>query len=914
MNEKKNIFSLNIIFFEILCNLIEYLSSYYMYSRQFIIVNCTFLIFSESYKTSFTMNQDEIDIELELMACRANPDADTEALRRAVYGSQKRKSKEKDGSPVLGEGNDSKDTNKRNIDPTSVSINVSEAANGIHSKVMYTSEPSSDTSTDQVAAKLRKIALASMNTQSLAQGSGNSTITRELAQTNTDHLHIEQGGTLPSPPPIEYANGFIPRMKKLPEKALFAKNKIQKEIANPSTQKTNTFAGAQKVKPRDKRLRPQTSKIALTADGEGWFSSREVPDLLDVSAFPDFGVSLNLTSHAVSTNCVDGKKQLGGLPQSANISFTCSLKPKDHSLTSHDGIRLRKDRPALMVLSDQSFPEVVEDSQGVFAAITRVEDATFDSLRTVLKATLPLTKTSVLPKGSLILVCTPVELLRLDVSAFLFQFDQFERWLAVRMCTGKDPDENDFVKGNVTEAELTIIPIFPPVNDEVLIERIAQINHNTRAKLTTFPNSHTKLVKYHLLLDASKICEKVGVQQRTVELGPLPVFPPNTSLTKGTAVTRTEQIKIPTNQPYTMNSDQRSPLFVPELLRLIRLIRPDISLPSSSGLNQSQVLIKKPPKGAKVATSMQTSFQEPVCTPRGGFTDAGRVIVVGQSTAGMLAHHLKNTLYINSVTYHKSRAPLTNDKVEKLIAFLTGLNLSKKDCVILDLTCNFAPKVSQDTEDKVPLSTGGQRGRVYHLFDSEGKKLCIPDPASIDSLIEKVAVVTESMVCSNNLVINLSPLPRYQTKCCGDTSHGIQKQESPGSLNSLLRDVGIFMGRTKKLSLSPMRHFTISPMDIYGNKAFLAPRICKDNVHPTSDYLSLLACAILIVRREGQKCRFPEVPSPLSASLTFSSWYSHQLRNRGIGGAADPDASFRPKTLAAPHASNAPIGWGYQFK
>ena len=81
-------------------------------------------------------------------------------------------------------------------------------------------------------------------------------------------------------------------------------------------------------------------------------------------------------------------------------------------------------------MGDQSIPEVVEGPGEKVVGITRVEDASFESLCTMLKASLPnIIKYQVFPVGSVILISAPVELLRINVSTFLVLFHDFEKWL-----------------------------------------------------------------------------------------------------------------------------------------------------------------------------------------------------------------------------------------------------------------------------------------------------------------------------------------------------------------------------------------------------------------------------------------------------------------------------------------------------
>ena len=80
--------------------------------------------------------------------------------------------------------------------------------------------------------------------------------------------------------------------------------------------------------------------------------------------------------------------------------------------------------------------------------------------------------------------------------------------------------------------------------------------------------------------------------------------------------------------------------------------------------------------------------------------------MVGQSTAGKLAKYMKDVLIIEGVEHHVSKAPLTDHKVDRLIAYLEASNLKKYDTVILDLTCNFAPSLPMNSEDSCTRTSG----------------------------------------------------------------------------------------------------------------------------------------------------------------------------------------------------------------
>ena len=69
----------------------------------------------------------------------------------------------------------------------------------------------------------------------------------------------------------------------------------------------------------------------------------------------------------------------------------------------------------------------------------------------------------------------------------------------------------------------------------------------------------------------------------------------------------------------------------------------------------------------------------------------------------------------------------------------------------------------------------------------------VPSVAKVDNLISMIACVSGSMTSKDELVVNLTPLPRYQGSCCVVTTHGLQGDETPGTLNTLLRDILIYL-------------------------------------------------------------------------------------------------------------------------
>ena len=119
---------------------------------------------------------------------------------------------------------------------------------------------------------------------------------------------------------------------------------------------------------------------------------------------------------------------------------------------------------------------------------------------------------------------------------------------------------------------------------------------------------------------------------------------------------------------------------------------------------------------------------------------------------------------ITEVEHQLSIAPLTDHKVDRLIAYLDVSNLKKNNTVIL--TCNFTPGPHMNTVEKRPMTTGKAKVKKFHLVDTEGLKLVVPSAANVDNLLSKIARVTGSVTSKDVLVVNLSPLPRYQSSCC----------------------------------------------------------------------------------------------------------------------------------------------------
>ena len=72
-----------------------------------------------------------------------------------------------------------------------------------------------------------------------------------------------------------------------------------------------------------------------------------------------------------------------------------------------------------------------------------------------------------------------------------------------------------------------------------------------------------------------------------------------------------------------------------------------------------------------------------------------------------------------------------------------------------------------------PVMGGAGKGRKFHLIDSEGKILGLPSVESIDKLIKRISPMTGSVSTKDVLVINLTPIPRYQSICYVDQSHGL---------------------------------------------------------------------------------------------------------------------------------------------
>ena len=145
-------------------------------------------------------------------------------------------------------------------------------------------------------------------------------------------------------------------------------------------------------------------------------------------------------------------------------------------------------------------------------------------------------------------------------------------------------------------------------------------------------------------------------------------------------------------------------------------------------------------------------------------------------------------------------------------------------------------------------------------------------------------------------MINLSPLPRYHSLCCVEPTHGLQGNENPGILITLLRDVGVYMGRHGPLNWSDHLDVVISPMDCVGPSVFLYQQISKDNVHPTGEFLASLACAMLLIRKKSRSEDFPGASGLLPSELSFSNFLRLETERRRSGRTI-PDERNNTRTI-----------------
>ena len=84
------------------------------------------------------------------------------------------------------------------------------------------------------------------------------------------------------------------------------------------------------------------------------------------------------------------------------------------------------------------------------------------------------------------------------------------------------------------------------------------------------------------------------MRTRVVELGSLPVLAPNFSSARGIAISRGITAAIPTDAPYILDVQLGSPDCIPEVLKILGEIRPDLNIPSSKVLDQGHMTMKKP--------------------------------------------------------------------------------------------------------------------------------------------------------------------------------------------------------------------------------------------------------------------------------------------------------------------------------
>ena len=87
------------------------------------------------------------------------------------------------------------------------------------------------------------------------------------------------------------------------------------------------------------------------------------------------------------------------------------------------------------------------------------------------------------PEGSVILIIAPIELLRIDVSAFLVLFEDFEKWLCAYLHFGKNPNSEPPLIGEVELSKYTILPIFPQLRASTYVPELLRILRQIRPDL-----------------------------------------------------------------------------------------------------------------------------------------------------------------------------------------------------------------------------------------------------------------------------------------------------------------------------------------------------------------------------------------------------------------------------------------------
>ena len=204
-----------------------------------------------------------------------------------------------------------------------------------------------------------------------------------------------EGSLLMSVPPSDqWVGGYQRRMPQNFRHLVMGLGvRICAEPSNPpplevavSPAKTNGFQGVIQKADRKKR---HSSTLTLIIDNDGGVGLHKKPDNLNLGGLPPFIATLANTAAIITTNCVKLQKDFSYFPKGSSAYFTLSIKANDNTFTSRGSIKLRIDQPWLWIMGDHSIPEILEGPGGKVVGIIRVEDASFETLRRLLRATLP---------------------------------------------------------------------------------------------------------------------------------------------------------------------------------------------------------------------------------------------------------------------------------------------------------------------------------------------------------------------------------------------------------------------------------------------------------------------------------------------------------------------------------------------
>ena len=469
-----------------------------------------------------------------------------------------------------------------------------------------------------------------------------------------------------------------------------------------------------------------------------------------------------------------------------------------------------------------------------------------------------------LPPGSLVLVSANTEIRRLGSGHFWTFYCEFEAWLYRFFAGGSGgrlaPDFTPKIQKpeDVDSSKITVAPLFSPSASAELMDEITSVLYWSSVHRAAYPVSRPFGV-LELANAVSGGSETSGDLFVRSALAAPPPFTPNPVPFLRRPIIPCKNIpKLKKIDNQTLGRNEWFGL----AMEFLRVRHTDLRIPVFAETNAGQ----------RVSLRKSLLGKPGPCL----FKVEGRIVLAGMSNmAGISKHVIQHAGNARSLKFDE---PLLSKKaLDSLRGKLKKELGGQPGVVVLDLFANTCPRVEGGSNKSV-FWTGEQRGKVFHLADTKGGRLCQASDSAVENVLEGGRAIVADLVSHGNLVITLSPLPRFEQPCCSNPQHGFADDSSAlagcSRLNTRIRNLGLFMSKSRDFVMSDGhgRAVVVTPAYVFKAGTADRPKLTGlDGVHLAPDDARHLAAFILVLTSHLQSGKV-SIPSQLPINSTFLRW------------------------------------------